>query len=173
MLLPCRRFSSALHRPLNPGSYMALKNGNGPKIAPRRYCTNKTDLAKKQEASPSTATKEHSVGIGIADKFHHPTPGEKRILVWTRVYPNMESIPKTVSQQSILRAKDMMRVYITAGIFVFSTVIAIVILMMSRKARDQGDSLTRRRLEWKKALQEQGRKEREEAAKKAQEGDAK
>ena len=65
-----------------------------------------------------------------------------------------------------------MRVYITAGIFVFSTLVAIVILMISRKARDQGDSLTRRKLEWQKALQEQGKKEREEAAKKAQEAGA-
>ena len=64
MMLPCCRFNSAFQRPLNSGMYMSVKNGNGLKIGPRRYCTNKTELAKKQEASPATAKQEHSVGIG-------------------------------------------------------------------------------------------------------------
>ncbi|KAK2169322.1 hypothetical protein LSH36_11g10000 [Paralvinella palmiformis] len=160
-LLSCRGFSTTLSRPLTPGRSMAIKSGNGFKIGQRRYCTNKVELAKKQETSPSKDVKEHSVGVGIADKFHHPSPFEKKLMVWMKVYPSMQAIPKTVSQQSILRAKDMMRVYITYAIVVFSAIVAIIILIMSRRARDQGDSVTKRKLEWKKALEEQGKKERD------------
>jgi len=63
-LLSCRGFSTALSRPLTPGRSMAIKSGNGFKIGQRRYCTNKVELAKKQETSPSKDVKEHSVGVG-------------------------------------------------------------------------------------------------------------
>ena len=37
------------------------------------------------------------VFIGSTSAFHHPSDFEKNIMVLTRIYPSLNSIPKTVT----------------------------------------------------------------------------
>ena len=43
--------------------------------------------------------------IGVNDTFYHPSDFEKKIMVFTRIYPSMKSIPKTVRYVSDMFAE--------------------------------------------------------------------
>lgn len=73
----------------------------------------------------------------------------------------------SISQASLKRAKDIFRGHMSVYMTLLAIVGCIFMMRSGRKARDAGESLDRRAIEWQRSVREQGIKEEEEAERQA------
>lgn len=80
---------------------------------------------------------------------------EKRFLVWTGKYKNVDEVPAFVSQSIMERCRNRMRIKIANYMMAATVVGCIVMVFMGKQAAKRGDTLSKMNLEWHKEMEEE------------------
>ncbi|KAK5649828.1 hypothetical protein RI129_000857 [Pyrocoelia pectoralis] len=73
---------------------------------------------------------------------------EKRILVWMGKYKNVSDVPAFVKPEVMEKSRSWMRVRISNYSIALTLVGCVIMIYTGKKARDRGDSLHKRNLDW-------------------------
>lgn len=84
-----------------------------------------------------SAAKHGSVGEG----FHKPSNIDKRILVWTKMYPNMAGVPEEVTNAKMKKAKDMFRIRVNIIMALTTIFLCVVYIRSGKEALERGESV--------------------------------
>lgn len=85
---------------------------------------------------------------------HRVNDWEKKFLVWTGRYKNVEDVPALLPASVVEKARNGMRIRI-ANLMMLSTALAcLVVCKLGRNARDRGESLQKQNLEWHRRINE-------------------
>uniref|UniRef100_A0A336JZR8 CSON014439 protein n=1 Tax=Culicoides sonorensis TaxID=179676 RepID=A0A336JZR8_CULSO len=101
----------------------------------------------KPSSGPSSSSDHDLKASHKVDNF------ERKILVWTGKYKSVDEVPKMVSQDTMERARNRMRIKI-ANYMMAATVVGCLIMVYSgKKAAERGESVSKQNLDWHKSYQ--------------------
>eukprot|EP00914_Ancora_sagittata_P025793 GHVO01051020.1.p1 GENE.GHVO01051020.1~~GHVO01051020.1.p1 ORF type:complete len:202 (+),score=41.36 GHVO01051020.1:73-606(+) len=123
----------------------------------------KTQEAQQtQEAARPAADPRRAGDIG---QFKAPSNFDKFILVQTGMFASKEEIPNEVRYSTMLKGRDLMRVYVSVLMLVFAAFGCVLMVVLGRRDAKEGDSLFNRSQAWLEKLRKE--KKEEEKAEKA------
>lgn len=73
---------------------------------------------------------------------------ERKFLVWTGKFKTIQEVPDFVSQSTMERCRNMMRIKIANYMMVATALGCIAMVYIGKEAAKRGDSITKRNLEW-------------------------
>ncbi|XP_023313230.1 UPF0389 protein CG9231 isoform X1 [Anoplophora glabripennis] len=84
---------------------------------------------------------------------------EKRFLVWTGKYKKIEDVPNFVSQSTIERARNRMRIRIANYMMLATAVGCIIMIYSGKQAAKRGESVQKQNIEWHRKIKEEAKAE--------------
>lgn len=85
---------------------------------------------------------------------HKPNYLEKRFLVWTGKFKTVEEVPSFVSQTTMERCRNRMRIRIANYMMVATALGCIAMVYVGKQNAKSGNTLTRINLNWHKDMDE-------------------
>ncbi|XP_060527351.1 UPF0389 protein CG9231 [Cylas formicarius] len=86
---------------------------------------------------------------------YKPTNWEKRYLVWTGRFKNIEEIPELLPHATIDKARNRMRIK-AANYMILGTILGCCLMVfLGKEDAKRGDTLVKRNLDWHKQLKEE------------------
>lgn len=111
----------------------------------------------KPKILQSTTTSANAVRLehGRLEATSHKVNNlEKRFLVWTGKYKKVEDVPNFVSQQTVERARNRMRIRIANYMMLATAIGCIGMIYSGKQAAKRGESVQKQNLEWHKEIKE-------------------
>lgn len=80
---------------------------------------------------------------------------EKRLLVWMKKYKHVDDIPAYIAPETMEKVRSWTRVRIANYTIVLTLVACGIMIYTGKQARERGDTLHKRNLEWHKNFNEE------------------
>ncbi|XP_018327883.1 UPF0389 protein CG9231 [Agrilus planipennis] len=90
---------------------------------------------------------------------HRVNNFEKRCLVWTGKYKTIEEVPGLVPQDVMEKARNRIRIRLANIMMILTALGCFFIVKSGKKLRDEGDSLSKRSMDWHQSLKDEAAKE--------------
>lgn len=107
----------------------------------------KSSLFKGSSFSTSPVVREEA-NKRLPNETYKVNNFEKRILVWMGKYKSVDDVPSFVKPEIMEKARSWMRVRISNYSIALTLLGCVVMVYMGKKARDRGDTLHKRNLNW-------------------------
>ncbi|XP_022905095.1 UPF0389 protein CG9231 [Onthophagus taurus] len=104
----------------------------------------------------------------INPNLHKVNNFEKKMLVWTKKFKTVEEVPNLLPSEMVDKARNRIRIRVANYMMAATLIACVVVAFSGRRLRDQGDSLTKRNLEWHAKMNEEFKKREEEELKRQQ-----
>ncbi|ELU00210.1 hypothetical protein CAPTEDRAFT_220828 [Capitella teleta] len=115
------------------------------------------DKALKNQEESKPAARKNAGDIG---QFVQPSNLDKFILVQTGMYDKKEDIPKEIRFATMLKGRDLMRVYVSVLMLVFAAFGCVIMVVLGRRDAKEGDSLFNRSQKWIEKLRKEAKEEK-------------
>lgn len=80
---------------------------------------------------------------------------EKRFLVWTKKFKSIEEVPTYIAPEIMEKTRNKIRIRVANIMMAGTLVICLLVAISGKRARDSGDSVQKRNLDWHKQLKEE------------------
>ncbi|XP_052872210.1 UPF0389 protein CG9231 [Anopheles cruzii] len=121
----------------------------------RAFCS---QVEPKQTPKPSP-----TIGNGpkLSTHTHSPNNLEKRMLVFTKRYKSLDEVPSFVSQETMERVRNQVRIKIANYMMIATAIGCIIMVISGKQAQERGESVSQMNLDWHKEYNEKARQEYE------------
>lgn len=89
---------------------------------------------------------------------HRVNNWERRFLVWTGKFKKTEEVPDFVSQGTMERCRNLMRIKIANYMMAATALGCLAMVYLGKQAAKRGDTLAKQNLEWHQQMQEMDKK---------------
>ncbi|KAK7107376.1 UPF0389 protein GA21628-like [Littorina saxatilis] len=86
-----------------------------------------------------SSARDGSVGGG----FHRTSDFDKKVLVWTKMYPDIGGVPEDVSITKMKKAKDMFRIRVSIMMALGTVVLCVVYIIAGKQAVGRGENISK------------------------------
>ncbi|CAH1985159.1 unnamed protein product [Acanthoscelides obtectus] len=86
---------------------------------------------------------------------HKPNNLEKKFLVWTGKYKTVDEVPPLVSQVTMERCRNRMRIKISNYMMAATALGCFAMVYLGKRAAKSGDTVVKQNIEWHKKIKEE------------------
>lgn len=107
----------------------------------RRFCISYT------RSSRSILRRFYCENSGVGS-LHRPSDFDRKILVYSKMYKKLDTIPKEIPVATMKKAKDWFRIRVNIGMGLACLGACVVMVISGKAAHESGDSLAKQNKEW-------------------------
>ncbi|GLV42170.1 Listerin E3 ubiquitin protein ligase 1 [Carabus blaptoides fortunei] len=149
--LSCQTCRKKFHSPCLNMAGILRNSVNRFTLSLRAFSRNVVRLEKA--STPAAVDAEAQIGK-LSDKTHRVNELEKRFLVWSGKYKNVNDVPSLVAPSVVEKARNKARIRI-ANIMILMTALACLGMIISgKRAAERGDTVQKANIEWHNRVKE-------------------
>ncbi|XP_077267234.1 UPF0389 protein CG9231 isoform X1 [Temnothorax americanus] len=111
-------------------------------------CFTRSNVIRETNKDKIPAQKSSETDGVIGSRMHRVSDFDKRMLVWVKRYPSVADVPKDVTEDCILTARNKARIKTCNYMIAFTLIGCLISVILGKRDAAKGENLLKQREDW-------------------------